>query len=227
VLTLTADNIMAMAFAQADLAAEYPVTGETPRCGIQEALNQINFGFAELVGHIAAHAPDQITTRVDLSVDAGDEFAMIPDDLLTVRALHRVDSGGQRVRLEQFSPDSLSDGRTTGVDYPTFSLQGNRIWFSSPWSAAYTLELWYVRSPSRLYATEDHIRPEIPFGWERYIVSYLAAYLLDKEESDSRPPRAIMAQVVSEIRDHAARRSGPRCASRVGRRPAVERLPEP
>jgi hypothetical protein len=227
VITLTADNIIAMAFAQADLAAEIPVTGVTARCGLQEALNQVNFGVAELMGHIGAHAPDQITGRSDLTVAAGDEFVMIPDELMAVRALHRVDSGGQRVRLEQFSPDGLQDGRSVGADCPLFSLQGNRIWFSSPWAGAATLELWFVRSPARLLATEDHIRPEIPFGWERYVVSYLVVYLLEKEESDSKAARAVMAQVLAEIKDHGINRAGPRCASRMGRASCGEVLPRP
>lgn len=226
-ISVTGDNIIAMAFAQADLIAELPVTGVTPRCGIQEALNQVNFGVAELMGHIGAHDPATITARADLAVAAADEFVMIPDDLMAVRALHRVDSGGQRTRLEQFSPDSLQDGRTGGADCPLYSLQGNRIWFASPWAAAATLELWYLRSPARLLATQDHIRPEIPFGWERYVVAYLAAYLLDKEESDSSRARAVMAQVISEIRDHGINRAGPRCASRMGRSGTTETLPDP
>lgn len=226
-IPVTAENIIYMAFAKADLTQAIPATGLTNWTGLQECLNQVNFGVAELMGHISAHAPDAITARADLAIVAGDEYVMIPDDLLSVRAIHRVDSGGQRVRLEQFTPDNLAEGRTSVADCPAFSLQGNRIWFASPWSGAATLELWYIRSPARLLATEDHIRPEIPFGWERYVVAYLAAYLLDKEESDSKAPRAVMAQVLAEIRDHAARRAGPRAASRMGRRPVVERLPEP
>jgi hypothetical protein len=226
-ITVTAGQIISMAFAEADLTAEIPVTGVTPRCGTQEALNQVNFGLAELFGHITTHDPATITARADLSVAAADEFVMIPDDLMAVRALHRVDAGGQRVRLEQFSPDNLKDSRSGGADCPLFSLQGNRIWFASPWGAASTLELWYTRAPARLMASEDHIRPEVPFGWERYVVAYLAAYLLDKEESDSRPARAIMAQVLADIRAHGLNRSGPRCASRVGRRTEIELLPEP
>jgi len=202
-VTVTAENIMAMALAMADLP--YPTTGVTDWVERQEILNQINFGVAELFGHITAHAPDQITGRADLAVAAGDEFVMVPDDLMSVRALHRVDSGGQRVRLDQFTPDGLQEGRSSVADCPAFSLQGNRLWFASPWGAAATLELWYTRSPMRMFASEDHIRPEIPFGWERYVVGYVAAYLLDKEESDSKAPRMLMAQVLAEIRDHARR----------------------
>ncbi len=222
---MSAENLLGMSFAQADLP--FPVTGATDWAELQEVMNQLNFGVAELMAHIAAHAPDAITTRTDLTIAAGDEFVMIPDDLLTVRAIHRVDSGGQRARLDQFTPDSLETGRSTGTDYPMFSLQGNRIWFSQPWAAAGTLELWYVRSPAWLVALSDRIRPEIPFGWERYAVAYVAAYLLDKEESDSKPPRMVMAQVIAEIQDHASRRAGPRCAPREARRTVVERLPDP
>jgi hypothetical protein len=225
VITVTAGNIIAMGYAQADLTAEIPVTGVTPRCSAQEALNQVNFGLAELMGHIGAHDPATITARVDLAIPAGESFVMIPDDLMAVRAIHRVDSGGQRTRLDQFSPDGLQEGRTDAADCPAYSLQGNRIWFASPWAAAATLELWYLRSPARLMASEDHIRPEIPFGWERYVVAYFAAYLLDKEESDSRPARAVMAQVIAEIRDHGLNRAGPRCASRMGRSISTETLP--
>ena len=226
-IPLTAGHVLGMGFAQADMTAAYPVTGADSWAGIQEMLNQVNFAHAELIGHIAAHAPDIVTARIDLAVAAGDDYVMIPDDLLAVRAIHRVDSGGQRARLDQFSPDGLQEPRTSAADCPAFSLQGNRIWFSSPWGSAATLELWYIRSPQRLLATEDHIKPEIPFGWERYLVAYVAAYLLDKEEGDSRPARAVMAQVIAEIKDHAMRRAGPRCASRVGRRTEIERLPDP
>jgi hypothetical protein len=226
-IPITAENIQGMAFAMADLPI--PVTGVADWAETMEVLCQINYGLAELANHISAHAPDVLTTRADILVSAGSEFVMISDDLLAVRAIHKVDSGGQRTRLDQFTPDSIEEGRSATSETPRFSLQGNRIWFSPAMAGAGTVELWYVRQMTRLLDGNDRVRPEIPFGWDRYVVAYVAAYLLDKEESDSKVPRDIMARVVAEIQDHASSRAGPRCLSRIPRPGgcSIENLPDP
>ncbi len=210
-----------------------PVSGATDWLETDEILAVINQGIGELQDHIAARSADDLTARADLSVPAGVESVAVPANLLAIREVYLIDSGGQRVRLSPGTYRGIEgSARTDSETYPSWQLLGSTLWLYPARDAACTLELWFVRALVEVTNDADEIRPEIPSGWDRYVVGYVGAYILGKAESDPSPAVSIMQRVLQAIEDHAARRGGRRSLGgriRMGgdRDSELARLPRP
>ena len=178
---------------------------------LPEIVEIINEGAADLHELITDAYQDYFLTSTNLSVANSDRSVLLPDDFLKLRKLFMFD-GADRYELTPMNLDELAGTSTTStVSYPRYKLGGNSLHFSNGFDSARTLELWYIKRFKKITDNKETLTPEIPDGFERYIVGYAAAYILGKEESD--PSIAIMAmdrakaQIFSVVHNRDA--SGP------------------
>lgn len=118
--------------------------------------------------------------------DGGYVF-LFPDDYQLVQSLKVVDPVGVRKDITQ----NYMPFKQFNVAYPipteneeaapnTWTLHGNRLYFSAPTDQLYTLEIYYIKKPTEL--TDDGDVPEIPSEFEELLV--LGAYyrVLERNE---------------------------------------------
>jgi hypothetical protein len=186
-VSLTAENIAKTACALADVP--YPSADQTnPFVTPVELLGFVNLGLGYLHDLLIEVYDDWLTVVDDsLTMTAGGATTKLPTDFYKLRALFLIDSG-QRVELYPFDPLDMAGSTTTDTsDRPQYRLVANDIrWLELPGSA-YTLELWYIRQFRDLVDIEDRPEPEIPNGWEMYVVAWVAHFLATKEESGRLP----------------------------------------
>ena len=105
-------------------------------------------------------------------------------------------------------------------EYPRYRIISNHIeWLPAP-ATSKDVEIYYVRQFVPLENTTDEISPEIPRGWEDFVVAHLAEYLLDKRDLDSTSAAKRKEMARRKIIDSASHRnaSGPRKTIDVNRR---------
>lgn len=174
--------------------------------GLQEIVEVANSGLAELHDLLVDVYKDWLGANKDITAASGEEFTVLPDDFLQLDQIFQIDQG-QRIEMFEFRlSDMTGSTRTETTDRPMYRVRGNRIfWFELP-GKDYTMELWYTRQFITLEDKEDEISPELPVGWEDYVIGHVAEYLADKEESNNKIGSKAKARTAARITKIATRR---------------------
>ncbi len=227
-MRITVEDLLGRAFRLADTPV--PVTGEENIVGAQEAVEVLGDAQDELLDLVTEHAPDALSVKDSLSVAASEVYTNLPDDFIGMTRLYLVDSGNTRVQLEEWRDgDQAGYATTETTDYPRYQIKGRRLYWLPLPNAAKTLEIWYTRSLDVLEDYADEIDEMIPRVWTRFLVAYLARYILGKQESDTTPADRMLASSSERIITQAVRRRPVHSAS-GSRRPEtraqkIARLP--
>lgn len=195
-MRLTGEDIRRRALRMADETD--PVASADDWTDSQELLDVVNEALAVLHGHLAEHAPDTVTRRVNLAVAAGADCTQV-EDILSVREVYWLD-GGTRNRSRPVDLSAVADySATDTTSYPGHRLMGDTLhWFPRP-ASALTAEVWHILAPRKLESVEDEIGAELPYGWERFAVAYVAAYVLSKAETDPSPAMVSQQRALDSI----------------------------
>lgn len=166
---------------------------------LSEMIDVINDGVAELQDILVNTFDDYLTTFENLTTTASTQTTKLPEEFLKLRHMFLLD-GTERHAVEPYDFQDLNALDSTETSSrPRYKILGNLIYWHPLPDGAYTIECWYVRRFKRLEDSYDFLRPEIPTGWDRYLVAFGAAYLLAKEESDPSPALLAMQQVRKTI----------------------------
>lgn len=204
-MRITVEDLLGRAFRLADTPV--PVTGEENIVGAQEAVEVLGDAQDELLDLVLENAPDMLGVKNSLSVAASAVYTNLPDDFLGMTKLFLVDSGNTRVELGEWRDGDQAGYTTTKtVDYPRYQIKGRRLYWLPLPNAAKTLEIWYTRILAPLEDYADEIDEMIPRVWTRYLVAYLAHYILGKQENDTTPADKMLASASERIVGQAVRR---------------------
>jgi len=206
----TAGEIITRGHRMADIP-EASALQTDPFVTTDEALEIVNEGLGEL-HDLLVEVYEEWLTEVDtsLSMTAAGRTTALPSDFFKLRGLFLLD-GTQRIELYPFDPLDIAGTTTTDTtDRPDYRIVGNKLYWSELPGSAYSLEIWYVRQFRPLDDIADLPEPEIPEGWELFVVAFLANYLLAKEESDTTPAEKALARARRRIESAATNRDASR-----------------
>lgn len=117
----------------------------------------------------------------------GDYIFAFPDDYQALQALKIVDPNENRrditklyMPFRQFNESFPTPANNTAGTPGAWTIHGSRLYFDKPTDQAYTLELYYLKKPTKL--EDDSDVPEIPEEFEEALV--LGAYyrVLERNE---------------------------------------------
>ncbi|MCK5803477.1 MAG: hypothetical protein KAI66_11620 [Lentisphaeria bacterium] len=227
-MRITVEDLLGRAFRLAD--TPLPVSGEENVVDAEEAVETLADAQDELLDLVLEHAPDTMGVKGSLSVASGAVYTNLPDDFLGMTQLFLVDSGNTRVLLSEWRDGDQAGYTTTEtVDCPNYQIKGRRLYWLPLPNAAKTLEIWYTRMLDPLEDYADEIDEMIPRVWTRYLVGYLARYILGKQESDTGPAERMVNAASERIITQALRRRSVHSASgrrqRETRAQKIARLP--
>ena len=172
----------------------------------------VNRSLADLHETIAGVYQDYFTYLHRTKLEARREHTTLPPYFLQLRALYLVDND-ERVLCEEFHLDDFTGRDTTDyTNRPKYRIMGQQIrWLPMP-ERDFPLEIWMTRAFHQLLNDGDEIDPEIPEGWERFVVFDVAAYCLAKLERDPAFAMAERERVRRSIEALARNRdnTGPR-----------------
>lgn len=190
---------------------EASVLQTNPFVTVKEALSVINAGLGELHDLLVEVYEDWLTeVDTSLSMTAGQRTTNLPADFFKLRALFLINSG-QRVELFPFDPLDVAGSTVTGTtDRPCYRILRNKLYWSELPGTAYQLELWHMRQFRPLLDVNETPEPEIPAGWELFVVAHYGFYLLGKEESSTLPAEKAMGRARQRIEAAATGRDASR-----------------
>lgn len=224
------EDIIRRAFRMADV----PVPDENRSdqyVDLVEAVDEANAGLAELHDLLVEKWIDWLTKTATVTMTVGQQTTLLPSDFLALREIFIIDSGNQRHPLDEFRLDEMAGSTTTATDsYPDYRIMNTHLYWHPLPSGARSVELWYVRAFDVLEDLNDEISPELPAGWEEYVVGHLAEYIIDKAERNSTTGAKAKARAERRITTLASNRnaSGPRKTPDVsGRFARRRRYPYP
>ena len=93
-------------------------------------------------------------------------------------------------------------------EYPRYQIKGRRLYWLPLPSTARTIEVWYRKLFDPIEDYADEIDPIIPRPWVRFLVAYLARYVLDKQETDSGIAEKLVQSSSARIVSQVTRRRG-------------------
>lgn len=158
-----------------------------------------NDGLAELQGIILAERQNHFEVTSKVRMTSGIDLTPLPDCFLSLREIFLIDAG-VRAELDEYHLDELSGTTTTDTSSrPCYRIQGAMLRWQPLPASSYDVEITYLRSFQRLLQDRDEIDPQIPNGWERYVVAYMACYAKEKQGLDQTAHLAEMQRVAASI----------------------------
>ena len=153
----------------------------------------VNAELFELYDVLVSCFPEQFLEIQAVTLAAGSDYIVLPDNFHTLLKVFYVDSAGNKTCLRKFMLDEMD--QTCDVDWASsvaaescrYRLLGNRVYFVPLPGSAQTLQIWYVPRPTRLFADTQRVDINVPVGWEDFVISGCVARCLLKEESDATP----------------------------------------
>lgn len=226
---ITLDDIIR----RAHLAADVPEPSSSRSdafVGVEEVVDVANAGLGELHDLLVDVYEDWLTKKTDISLVASTETTKLPSDFLKLRMLFILDGGVRSEMDEHCLSDLAGSTRTDTSNRPTYRVMGTNVYWHPLPASAYTAEMWYVRQFDVLEDREDEISPELPRGWEDYVVGHVAEYITDKGERDNPSGAKLKARAAQRITKLARSRnaSGPKTVKdTAGRFAKKSRYPYP
>jgi len=206
---VTLYTICARALMLADIPfGDDTATGNAYSAGELQAV--ANEGLAELRDLLVEAWEGFLATDDTVKMRSGERYTTLPDDFFKLQHLYLIE-GSQRIEIDPWGFEELSGTETTETDsYPRYQVRGNRIvWHPLPASDR-DVEMWYVRQFKDLTHWEDEISPEIPRGWESFVVAHIAEYVLTRQERDTRPATMMRERARQHIISSASNRDASR-----------------
>lgn len=186
----------------------------------------INVEAGELHDLVVSALEDQFTTTALFTVTSGDTYALssitAAAPFYKLRGLDRDEGGGVWRDVRKFDFNERNDfGPGMRGDYARavrYRLIGASIYLAPASAAPGNYRLWYVPGYVDMAAPSDTL--EYPENWYEYVINGVAAKLLEKEESESRPKLAAKEAMRKRILAMAPTRdaSGPATMMRVRNR---------
>ncbi len=219
---ITLANLRTAALLRADMASSDFVSAA-------EVTALVNVEAAELHAELVTVYEDQFTTSATFTISSGNVYALASvtasAPFFKLRGLDRDEGGGDWRELERFDfldRNRRRSGGGNGRDV-RYRLVGANIVLTPDDAATGTYRLWYVPGWVDLSADGDTL--DVPENWHEFVVSGVAAKLLQKEESDSRSQLAAKENVRARIRAAAQNRdaSGPERMARIRTRYTYDR----
>ena len=173
-----------------------------------EMIDEVNSGLAELHDLIVDSYQDFLTISAEIEMVANEQRVLLPSDFYKLRSIFAYESSDQRRRLSEWQMADQGRYRVAEAwDYPDYSIISNHIeWLPLP-STTRSVVLYYVRQFVPLEETTDELTPEVPTGWEDYVVGYAANYLFEKQDLDPSAALSKMERAKKRIVSSAAKRN--------------------
>ncbi len=170
-----------------------------------------NAGLMELYDLVVRSFEDYFTTSTTSTITTGNTISL-PATFYKLRALdYSLNGSYVNVPLFNFQDrnkvnNGLNWNRTNG-DGRAYRIMADNILIQNAASAAGTYQIWYVPSLTPLSALSDAIPTNLSkFGWDEYIVLYMAERMLSKEESSIADVNNARGELVGRISAMAADR---------------------
>lgn len=184
-------------------------SGRTDALAAQdEMIDEVNAGLAELHDLIVDSYQDFLTVSTEIEMTANEQRVLLPADFYKLRSIFAYETSEHRRRLYEWQmQDQSRYGLSEAWDYPDYRIISNHIeWLPLP-STTRTVVLYYVRQFAPLEETTDELTPEVPIGWEDYVVGYAANYLFTKQDLDPSAALSKMDRAKRRIVSSASKRN--------------------
>ncbi len=180
-------------------------------CSDAELTTWANLGLAELYDQVVGAFEDYFITTTSLVVSSGNTVAL-PLDFYKLRGLDYSDNGRFHA-LREFGfaeRNTTQDGATFLYNYGRdrkYRILGENLMLLPESNAAGTYRLFYVPAPTLLTVDASIIPTALSkFGWDEYIVLYMAERMLSKEESSITDVVRQRGEIAGRITAMAANR---------------------
>jgi len=209
-MRVTLGDIINRAFRMADVSI--PDESRSDQyVSLIEATDEANAGLAELHDLLVEKWIDWLAKTATVTMTAGQQTTLLPADFLALQEIFLIDSGNQRHRLEEFRLDEMAGSTTSKTDsFPDYRIMNTHLYWHPLPSGTRSVELWYTRAFDVLEDTNDEISPELPAGWEEFVVGHLAEYIIDKAERNSTAGAKAKARAERRIITVASNRNASR-----------------
>ena len=200
-MATTLQNLRDRARAAADMTGSSFVSDS-------EANVWINQGLFELYDLVVSAYEDYFTSPAPTTLTiASGNIVSLPADFYKLRKL-QYSASGTDGSYQPCKPFNLSDNFANGgADFYTavwsnrrYRVMGDSLLIEPAASAPGSYLLHYVPAPTALVSNSDEIPSSLSkFGWDEYIVLYVAERMLNKEESPSSDVRNLRGEIAGRI----------------------------